>query len=89
MRCRVIWYHSELRLALIERGDGFTIGSVEEGHLAPGLVVRGDFANPGLTTLQTEPVSHPVAFFIEANALSEEEADELLGFVRDASSDRG
>ncbi|WP_043695928.1 hypothetical protein [Luteibacter sp. 9133] len=83
---KVIWYHPELRVALIERGGGFTVGTVEDGRLCLGSLVRGNLRDPGQTTLTNDVDGCPVGFLVEADALSEEEANELLGFVRDASS---
>jgi hypothetical protein len=86
---KVIWYHPELRVALIERGIGFTVGTVEAGDLTLGDVVRGNLRDAGRTMLRTEPPRAPITFLVEADALSEEEANELLGFVRDASAGQG
>lgn len=83
MHGQVIWYHPELRVALIERLDGFTVGTVEKGELALGLRVVGNLRTPGLTTLTVSATGLKVAFSVEADALTEDQANELLGFVRD------
>ncbi|QWT22043.1 hypothetical protein KPL74_08555 [Bacillus sp. NP157] len=83
---KVIWFHPELCVALIERSGGFTVGTVERGNLGLGALVHGNLREPGKTLLRVDPDGAEVAFLVEAEALSEEEANELLGFVRDASS---
>lgn len=80
---KVIWYHPELQTALIEREDGFTVGSVERGTLALGETVSGELRTQGLCELTRDPSGGSVTFLVEADALSEEEANELLGYVRD------
>lgn len=86
MQGKVIWYHPELRVALIERPGGYTVGSPEAGDLRLGALVCGDLRHEGLTDLWDPFTRERVAFLIEANAVSEEEANELLGYVRDAST---
>jgi hypothetical protein len=83
MQGTVIWYHPELRVALIERADGFTVGSVESGDLDLGLLVKGDLRTPGLIRLIAPVTGQVIEFAVEADALTEDQANELLGFVRD------
>jgi hypothetical protein len=79
----VIWYHPELRVALIERQDGFTVGTVEHGTLERNQRVQGDLRTAGQTTLTVVPQGNEVIFTVEADALTEDQANELLGFIRD------
>jgi hypothetical protein len=83
---KVIWYHPELRVALIERRVGFTVGSVETGELTLGGRVNGELHAPGPTHLHDVATDKTVGFLVEADVVSEEEANELLGFLRDSSS---
>jgi len=83
MQGTVVWYHEELRLALIERPDGFTVGSVESGELEHGLLVCGSLRTTGLSHLTVPLTGTSVAFNVEADVPTEGEASELLGFVRD------
>ncbi|MEX1827090.1 hypothetical protein L2Y94_09890 [Luteibacter aegosomatis] len=79
---KVIWFHEELRMALIERAGGFTVGSVEAGFLTLGGRVEGDFRHEGPTVLHDVESARSVAFLVEADAVTEEEANELLGIMR-------
>ncbi|UPG88224.1 hypothetical protein L2Y96_12420 [Luteibacter aegosomaticola] len=79
---KVIWFHKDLGMGLIERAGGFTVGSVESGILTLGGRVEGDFLGEGMTVIQDLESSAQVTFFVEADAVTEEEANELLGIVR-------
>jgi hypothetical protein len=79
---KVIWVHEELRMALIERCGGFTVGSVEEGRLTLGGCVEGEFRRTGPTVVKDIESGALVTFFVEAEAMTEDEANELLGIVR-------
>lgn len=82
MRGMVAWYHHELRVALIERLAGFTVGTLEEGLISPGDVLSGDMRTPGHSRLNNETTGKSLLFDVEAEALTEEEATDLLGFIR-------
>jgi len=79
---KVIWFHEELRMALIERCGGFTVGSVEEGRLTLGGCVEGEFRQAGPTVVKDMGSGALATFFVEAEAMTEDEANELLGIVR-------
>ncbi|WP_331642895.1 hypothetical protein [Luteibacter sp.] len=79
---KVLWFHDELRMALIERAGGFTVGSVESGFLTLGGQVEGDGWHEGPTVLKDLTTQGRVVFLVEADAETEEEANELLGFLR-------
>jgi len=79
---KVFWFYEDLRMALIERCGGFTVGSLDEGFLTLGGCVEGDFRNPGPTVIKDVTTRAPVAFFVEAEAMTEDEANDLLGIVR-------
>ena len=81
MQGTVVRYHGELRLALIERLDGFTVGTVESGDFERGLVVDGNLRTPGLTDLVIPLTGTTVTFTVEADVLTEDEANELLGLM--------
>ncbi len=83
MHGNVIWYHPELRVSLIERVDGFTVGSVDRGELALGLRVEGHLRTNGPITLSVPVTGQVIDFTVEADALTEDQANELLGFLRD------
>ncbi len=83
MQGTVIWYDAELRVALIQRNDGFTVGTAERGELACGMIVAGNLRTPGLSQLSEVTTGAVVDFAVEADAPTEEQANELLGFVRD------
>ena len=85
---KVIWFHEELRMALIERAAGFTVGSVETGFLTLGGYVEGALDQEGPTVLTDTANQASVAFLVEAHTVTEEEANELLGIVRTDSLDR-
>jgi len=78
----VVWYDQELRVALIARLDGFTIGTVERGQLAIGLRVQGDLRTPGPVILTELITGQNLLFTVEAEAMTEEDANGLLGFAR-------
>jgi hypothetical protein len=79
---KVIWFHEELRMALIERCGGFTVGSVEEGSLTLGGCVEGEFRRTGPTVVKDMGSDALATLFVEAEAMTEDEANELLGIVR-------
>ncbi|MDF4004134.1 hypothetical protein P3W33_12090 [Luteibacter sp. PPL552] len=79
---KVIWFHDELRMALIERPGAFTVGSVESGSLTLGGQVEGDFHLEGLVRVVDLCTRDTVDFLVEADSVTEEEANELLGFLR-------
>ncbi|WP_157006538.1 hypothetical protein [Luteibacter yeojuensis] len=69
-------------MALIERSGGFTVGSVYAGFLTLGGMVEGGFRQAGPTTLKDVVTDEEVSFFVEADAMTEDEANDLLGIVR-------
>jgi len=75
----VIWYHPDLRCALIERIGGLTLGTLDKGRLDLFHSVWGDLASTGLKTLTNRSTGRDVVFTVEAVALSEDQANELLG----------
>jgi hypothetical protein len=83
LRGIVTWYHPELQTALIERAGGFTVGTIVGGRLSLGDELIGQFTHEATTKLLNATTGEPVLFLVEANALSEEQANELLGFMRD------
>jgi len=83
LRGVVTWYHPELQTALIERVGGFTVGTLVCGRLSLGDELVGQFTHEATTKLLNATTGEPVMFLVEANALSEDQANELLGFMRD------
>jgi hypothetical protein len=79
----VTWYHPELQTALIERAGEFTVGTVSSGELSIGDEVTGDFTLETLTRLTNTTAGETLLFLVEANALTEDQANELLGYMRD------
>ncbi|QWT20760.1 hypothetical protein KPL74_01830 [Bacillus sp. NP157] len=77
----VVWYHPALGCALIEHWEGLTLGMVEGGDLGLFDRVRGDLTSSGPTTLWNVSTGHPVAFTVEGVALSEDQANELVGLL--------
>ncbi|HEY4091628.1 MAG TPA: hypothetical protein VGN46_08950 [Luteibacter sp.] len=69
-------------MALIERTTGFTVGTLESGRLTLGGWVEGPVWNEGLRQLQDLATQGTVSLLIEADGVSEDEANELLGFLR-------
>lgn len=82
MHGAVIWYHADMRCALIERAGGLTLGTVEGGKLDLFHSVWGDLASTGPKTLSNVSTGRDVAFTVEAVGLSEEQANELLGLLQ-------
>jgi hypothetical protein len=80
---RVIWYHADLRFAFIECRKGLTLGTIERGQLDLFHEVRGELDSKGSTVLANISTGKKVLFTVEAGALSEEQANELLGLVQD------
>ncbi|KJV31284.1 hypothetical protein VI08_13570 [Luteibacter yeojuensis] len=85
---KVIWFHDELKMALIERRGGFTVGSVDEGFLTLGGYVEGALDHQGPTVLMDLATEAEVSFLVEADTVTEDEANELLGIVRSESLDK-
>jgi hypothetical protein len=85
---KVIWFHEDLRMALIERAAGFTVGSIESGYLTLGGYVEGALDREGTTVLTDLATQASVSFLVEADTVTEEEANELLGIVRSESLDK-
>jgi hypothetical protein len=85
MRVRgvVTWYHPELQVALVERDGGFTVGTIEQGQCALGDILLGDFLREDVSQMINETTDSQVVFLVEANALTEDQASELLGYLRD------
>jgi hypothetical protein len=79
---RVIWYHPELRFAFIESASGLTLGTIDRGQLDLYHEVRGDLGSVGPTALINISTGKEVVFDVEADALSEDQANELLGLVQ-------
>lgn len=77
------WSHPELLVAIIDTPDGFTVGTVEDGHLSAGTLVRGELGQSGVTTLEILPTGEQVVFRVEAHGLSDEHASELLRLVQE------
>jgi hypothetical protein len=82
MMGRVIWYHPELRFGFIECSAGMTLGSVTRGCLDLFHEVKGPLAVTGPATLTNVSTGREVLFDVEANALSEDQVNELLGLVQ-------
>lgn len=76
----VVWFNPRLNLAVLEYGGGFAIGSVESGLLHMHETVSGALARTGLVHLSTESGAD-VSFTVEAHTLSEDQINNLLGFV--------
>jgi hypothetical protein len=76
----VVWFNPRLNLAVIEYTEGFVIGSVESGSLQMHQTIRGAFARAGLVDLSVEG-GEDVSFMVEAHTLSEDQINDLLGFV--------
>lgn len=83
MRGIVRWYHPELQMALVEIDGGFAVGAVEEGQCAIGDVLSGEFRRDEVERLCNDRTGAPVMLHVEANRVSEGEANDLLGLVRD------
>lgn len=79
---RVIWCHPELRFAFIESTRGLTLGTIDCGQLDLFHEVRGDLGSTGPTALINISTGKKVMFDVEADALSEDQANELLGLVQ-------
>lgn len=84
---KTIWFHQDLRMALIERPAGFTVGAVEAGVLTLGGDVVGPLEHEGRVTLLDVTTQMPVGFLVEAGTVTEDEANELLGVIRTHPSD--
>lgn len=82
MTGRVIWYHPELRFGFIECTGGLTLGTVKRGCLDLFHEVKGPLAVTGPATLANVSTGRDVLFDVEANALSEDQVNELLGLVQ-------
>lgn len=82
MRGMVTWYHQELRVALIDRAGGFTVGTVGEGLVTLGDMLAGDMCTLGVSDLVNERTGRTLRFELEAEYLTEEEATDLVGFIR-------
>lgn len=83
MRGVVRWYHPELRMALVEIDGGFAVGAVEEGHCTIGDVLSGQFRRDEVEHLCNARTGAVVMLHVEANRISEGEANDLLGLMRD------
>jgi len=80
---RVIWYHPALRFAVVEGFRGLTLGTIDKGRLNLFDELQGDLGTTGRTELINVSTGKTVLFDIEATALSEDQANELLGLVQD------
>lgn len=83
MRGVIMWYHPELKMALVEIEDGFAVGAVEEGQCAIGDVLSGQFRRDEVESLLNLRTGMVVMFHVEADHVSEGEANDLLGLLRD------
>ena len=82
MRGIVRWYHPELRMAIVELDCGFAVGAVEEGDCAIGDALSGSFRNDEVTQLRNARTSREVIMHVEAERISEDQANDLLGLMR-------
>ncbi|MET0505789.1 MAG: hypothetical protein ABWZ85_10700 [Luteibacter sp.] len=82
MRGIVRWYHPELQMVLVEVDEGFAVGAVEEGHCAIGDELRGQFRRDEVEALCNTRTGATVMLHIEADHVSEGEANDLLGLKR-------
>ncbi|MET0937401.1 MAG: hypothetical protein ABWX83_15515 [Luteibacter sp.] len=78
----VRWYHPELRMALVELNDWFVVGAVEEGECAIGDTLSGEFRRDEVEQLRNGRTGEPVLVHIEAERVSEEQANDLLSLLR-------
>ncbi|MET4676704.1 hypothetical protein [Luteibacter sp. ME-Dv--P-043b] len=78
-----MWYHPELKMALVEIEDGFAVGAVEEGSCTIGDILSGQFRRDEVEHLCNLSTGGSVMFHVEADHVSEGEANDLLGLLRD------
>jgi hypothetical protein len=78
----VRWYHPELRMALVELNEWFVVGAVEEGHCAIGDPLHGEFRRDEVESLRNGRTGDIVLLHIEAERVSEEQANDLLSLMR-------
>jgi len=80
---RVIWYHPALCFAVIESFRGLTLGTIDSGRLDLFDELREDLGSTGPTELTNLSTGEEVLFDVEAAAISEQQANGLLGLVQD------
>jgi hypothetical protein len=78
----VVWYRPALGCALIEHWEGLTLGMVDGGDLGLFHKIRGDLTSVGPKTLWNVSTGLHVTFTVEDVALSEDQANELVGLLR-------
>lgn len=83
MRGVVRWYHPELQMALIELGNGFAVGAVEEGDCMIGDALEGHFRQDEVENLHNQRTGMPLLMLVEEERVSEEQANDLLGLMGD------
>lgn len=82
MRGTVRWYHPELQMVIVELDCGFAVGAVEEGECAIGDHLTGMFRNDEVAQLFNARTGHDVIMHVEAERISEDQANDLLGLMR-------
>ena len=78
----VRWYHPELRMALVEVDHWFVVGAVEEGTCAIGDALHGQFRRDVVEALRNGSTGDMVLLHVEAERVTEEQANDLLGLMR-------
>jgi hypothetical protein len=78
----VTWYHPEMRMALVELNDWFVVGAVEEGQCAIGDTLHGQFRRDEVEALRNGRTGETVLLHVEAERVSEEQANDLLSLMQ-------
>ena len=79
----VRWFNLDLQVLIIECENGFAIGSVERGECQLNDVLLGEFCRERFESVVNERTGATVEILVEAIEVSEDQANELLGLLRD------
>ncbi|WP_250628583.1 hypothetical protein [Pinirhizobacter soli] len=82
MRGVVRFYNPDLQVALIERDNGLTLGSIESGHCAVNDVLLGHFRDERSGRVRNTSTDSDVRLRVEAEAITPEEGNELVTLLR-------
>ncbi|WP_250624291.1 hypothetical protein [Pinirhizobacter soli] len=82
MRGVVRFYNPDLQVALIERANGLTLGSIESGHCAVDDVLLGHFRDERSGRVRNTSTDSDVRLRVEAEAITPEEGNELVTLLR-------
>lgn len=82
MRGVVRFYNPELQVALIERDNGLTLGSIESGQCAVNDVLLGHFRDERSGRVRNTSTGSDVRLRVEAESITPEEGNELVTLLR-------